>query len=49
MSSALITHTQAWGNKSFEFRNVPALVCSCGEVWLEASVADRMDEAIKST
>ncbi len=48
MSPALITHTQPWGNESFEFRNVPALVCSCGEVWLSAEVTDRMDEIIKS-
>jgi YgiT-type zinc finger domain-containing protein len=47
----IITHQQHWGDELYEFENVPALVCcQCGEVWLEAEVAqlilkDRTDSS----
>jgi hypothetical protein len=42
------THQQPWGGELYEFENVPALVCcQCGEVWLEAGVAQLIDRIIQ--
>lgn len=43
-----ITHNQPWGEQLFRFEQVPALVCTqCGEIWLEASVTQLIDELIQ--
>jgi HTH-type transcriptional regulator / antitoxin MqsA len=43
-----ITHQQPWGGELYEFENVPALVCrQCGEVWLEAGVAQLIERIIQ--
>jgi YgiT-type zinc finger domain-containing protein len=43
-----ITHQQPWGDETYEFENVPALVCAqCGDVWLSAEVAQLMESVIK--
>ncbi len=43
-----ISHTQPWGEELYRFENVPVEICTqCGEVWLEASVSQKIDAIIQ--
>jgi len=36
-----------WGDKTYRFENVPALVCAvCGEVFFEAPVSQAMNKVV---
>ncbi len=40
-------YDQQWGEKTYRFENVPALVCAaCSEVYFEAHVSQAMDTAL---
>jgi len=44
----ILTYQKPWGDELYEFENVPALVCQqCGEVWLEAEVAQLIEKIIQ--
>jgi YgiT-type zinc finger domain-containing protein len=48
LEQKIITHQQPWGDELYEFENVPALVCcQCGEVWLDASLAQLVERIIE--
>ena len=41
-------YDQLWGDQTYRFENVPALVCAaCGEVFFEAHVSQAMDRVLE--
>jgi len=46
-SEILPHYDQLWGDETYRFENVPALVCNvCGEIYFEANVDQAMDKAL---